>query len=152
MTDPLALDTQLRQHSRNTFGLDTALSGYLEAIRRATNVLELELTSASANHVDGRIELTLRAAPNVNIEWTPHRGWVLVCPGDPQRYYYRVGSEADAASVMPDPETVASWLLLVSEGNRDGHHESPEPLDPGDNALLDRMYTFGSGRDPYTPG
>ena len=59
-----------------------------------------------------------------------------------------------------DPERTADrlrpgrwpWERVLATGDRTGHVEQPMPLDPDDDALVERLATFGQGTDPHTPG
>lgn len=143
------LDQQIRERTREKMSLASAVVGYLDEVRAGAEVLEVPVSNSRAITSEARLEVELDQAPDLRVGWTPYQGWYYrTGQGDA---YFRVGSEADAASLMPEASAVAVWLQLLSTGNRDGHADAPEELDPEDQALVERLVTFGGGADPHAP-
>ncbi|WP_243794381.1 DUF6292 family protein [Saccharopolyspora gloriosae] len=143
------LDQQVRERTREKMSLASTIVGYLDEVRAAAEVLEIPVSNSKAVTSEARLEVELDHAPDLRVGWTPYQGWYYRT--DQDDVYYRVGSETDAASLMPEASAVAGWLQLLSTGNRDGHADAPEELDPEDQALVERLVTFGGGADPHSP-
>lgn len=145
--DPL--DRHVRDRTEGRLGTVDAMAGYLDDVRTAARAMEIELDTARLDRQRMTVEIVVSGAPEISVEWTPYLGWSFSEEG---RRYYRVGQEADAASLLPDPDEAAGWLGVLATGDRTGHVEQPMPLDPDDDALVERLATFGHGTDPHTPG
>lgn len=143
------LDQQVRQRTRDEMNLASAILGYLDEVRSGAEVLRIPLSKARAVTSEARLEVELDQAPDLQVGWTPGRGWYYRT--DRGEVYYRVGSETDVASLVPEASNVVAWLQLLSTGNRDGHSDAPEELDPEDQALVERLVTWGGGTDPHSP-
>lgn len=143
------LDQQVRGRTRDRLSLASAILGYLDEVRSGADVLEVPISNARAVTSEARLEVDLERAPDLHVGWTPYQGWYFrTGQGD---VCFRVGSETDAASLVPEASTVAVWLQLLSRGNRDGHADAPEELDPEDQALVERLVTFGGGTSRLSP-
>lgn len=151
--DFVALDERLRTYTQGHMGLALVLSGYLDEVRHAASVLGVELQNTRFDQARARIEIGLVEAPDLLVYWTPLRGWAFE-HGDQGSWVasYRVGSETDVASAVPDAGVVAAWLRVLANGDRVGHGDPPEALDALDEALVDRLTTLGVGSDPHSPG
>jgi hypothetical protein len=147
-----SLDTLLRRRTNDGIGLASAVSGYLDEVRRMAAVAGVELDTARYDRSRTRIEIVPAAAPDILVRWTPDVGWSFSYSDDQgeRRVYYRVGRETDAASIIPDADNVGAWLAVLVDGNRDGHTDQPEPLHPQDEALIERLRTFGAGSNRIT--
>lgn len=143
------LDQQVRERTGDEMNLASAIVGYLGEVRASAEVLQVPLSNARAVTSEARLEVELEHAPDLQVGWTPYRGWYHRTGG--KDLYYRVGSESDVASLVPEASNVAVWLRLLSKGNRDGHSDAPEELDPEDQALVERLVTLGGGDDPHSP-
>ena len=140
--DPSALDEALLARTDGQVGLQQVVAAYSQAVRDSARVLDLPLSALDTDGAAGRISIQLPEQP-LAVVWTPATGWWWG-PGDGSRKY-RVTSEADAAGIVPSPETVAAWLQVVAAGDRSGHVDPPEELAAEDGALLDLLVSYGTG-------
>lgn len=143
------LDHEVRERTHGKMDLASVIVGYLEEVRAGAEVLGIPLSNAQAATSEVRLDVELSQAPGLQVGWTPYQGWYFRAENG--GVHYRVGSETDAASLVPEASSVAAWLRLLSAGNRDGHADEPEHLDPDDQALVERLVTFGGGVDPHSP-
>jgi|GEM_PF-5432528 len=144
------LNEQIRQHTGGARDLSDAVHGYLREVVADASVLGIGLEYARVYPAEAKIEIELVGVPGLQVSWEPRSGWYYQT--QQAGTYYRVSREADAASRVPDAETVAAWLQLIDSGELQGHDDRPDPLDPQDQALVERLATIGAGQDPYTPG
>lgn len=136
------LNEALLVRSRQKCGLREVVEAYLRAVEDAAGVLEVSLASSEINGGSGGISLWLVDQPALPVGWTPTTGWYWDTANG---RVYRVSREADAAGIVPSPETVAAWLRVLSVGDRSGHTEPPEEPTADDEALLDLLITYGRG-------
>ncbi|RRO16986.1 hypothetical protein EIL87_11950 [Saccharopolyspora rhizosphaerae] len=139
----------MRDRTAGRFGVLDAMARYLDDVRAAARAMEIELDTARLDPQRMTLEIAVQRAPEISVEWSPYLGWSFSAGGG---RYYRVGREADAASMLPDPDEAAGWLAVLATGDRTGHAEQPMPLDPEDDTLVERLVTHGQGLDPHTPG
>lgn len=143
------LEVRVRDRTDGRIGAVDAMAGYLDNVRQAARAMEIELDTARLDRQRMTIEIAVSEAPEISVEWTPYLGWSFSGEGG---RYFRVGREADAASLLPDPDEAAGWLGVLATGDRTGHAEQPMPLDPEDDTVIERLVTCGRGTDPHTPG
>lgn len=141
--DPSVLDEALLARTGGRIGLERVARTYSRAVGDAARVLDLSLSEVAVDRDSGRIAIRLPEQPALVISWTPESGWWWAA--DDGTRMYRVTSEADAAGVVPSPDTVAAWLRVVATGDRSGHADPPEELNAEDEALLDLLVTYGTG-------
>lgn len=142
------LDAEVRSRSNGRLTMADTVNGYLEDVRHAAGIMQVEFDSANIDQQRAVVELALAGAPDVRVNWSPYLGWCFA--GDDGVWLYRVGIEGDVASLVPDPDEVAGWLRVLASGERTGHQDPPAPLESHDEALIDRLLTFGAGTDPYS--
>ncbi len=143
-----SLDVEVRSRSNGRLTMADTVTGYLEDVRHAAGIMQVEFDAANVDQQRAVVELAMTGVPDVRVNWSPYLGWCFA--GGDGVWLYRVGVESDAASLVPDPDEVAGWLRVLAAGERTGHHDPPTPLDPHDEALIDRLLTFGTGADPYS--
>jgi hypothetical protein len=139
--DPSALNEALLERTGGQVGLHQVVEAYAQAIRDSAGILDLPLSGVDADGTTGRISILLPEQP-LSITWTPVTGWGWDTGGGTR---YRVTREADAAGIVPSPETVAAWIQVISTGDRSGHVDPPEELAAEDGALLDLLVSYGTG-------
>lgn len=137
------LNKTLLTRTEHKHGLREVVESYSRAVEDAAGVLDLELASSEISGDSGGLALRLADQPALAVGWTPATGWYW--DTDDEGRVYRVTSEADAAGIVPSPETVAAWLRVVAAGDRSGHTHPPEELTTEDEALLDLLITYGTG-------
>lgn len=140
--DSSALNKALLERTDGRVGLHQVVEAYAGAIQDSARILNLPLSGVEADGTTGRISILVPEQP-LSITWTPVTGWGWDT-GDGTTMY-RVTREADAAGIVPSPETVAAWIQVISTGDRSGHVEPPEELTAEDGALLDLLVSYGTG-------
>lgn len=141
--DLAALNESLLAHTGHKLGLREAAEGYAQAVEEAANALGRTLAGVDVADDGAWISVRPVAQPELTVTWTPVVGWYL--DAEDGRRAYRVTREADAAGMIPAPDTVAAWLSVLAAGDRSGHVEPPEELTADDPALLDLLVTHGAG-------
>ncbi len=141
--DTAMLHRALLERTQNRWGLPEAVDAYASAVREAARVLEIAIADSELTGDGDGILLRLEAEPDLPVMWEPTTGWFWIDQEDSRAY--RVTREADAAGVLPAPDTVAAWLQTLAAGDRSGHQEPPEDLSPDDSALLELLATYGHG-------
>lgn len=141
--DPSALNEALLARTGGQIGLGGVVEAYSRAIGDAARILDLPLSGVEVDGRSGRIAIRLPEQPALAVSWTPATGWWWDAENGDRMY--RVTNEADAAGVVPSPETVAAWLQVVATGDRSGHSRPPDELTAEDGALLDLLVTCGTG-------
>lgn len=147
--DPAALNESLLAHTGDKLGLRDAAEGYCQAVRAAATAIAVALSESDVADDGAHVSVRLATQPELAVEWTPAVGWYL--DTEDGNRAYRVAQEADAAGVVPDPDTVAAWLAVLASGDRSGHAESPEWLSADDPALLELLATRGAGHTSRGP-
>lgn len=141
--DTVQLNRSLLDRTQNRWGLPEAVDAYATAVRDTAHVLEISIRDSEISDGGGGIALQLGEQPVLPVMWEPTTGWFWV--DEDGLRSYRVTREADAAGVLPAPETVAAWLQTLAAGDRSGHREPPEEPAPDDAALLELLATHGNG-------
>lgn len=147
--DPAALNESLLAHTGRKLGLREAAEGYAQAIRGTAEMMAVALAGIDVAEDGTWISMRPAAQPELTVEWTPAVGWYLDAEDGSRAY--RVTREADAAGVVPAPDTVAAWLSVLSAGDRSGHDEPLEELTADDPALLELLVTHGAGHSGSGP-
>ena len=132
--DLSTLNEALLARTDHKDGLREVVEAYSRAVEDTARVLEVSVASSEISGDSGGISLRLVDQPALAVGWTPATGW---CWHTDAGRIYRVTSEADAAGIVPSPETAAAWLRVVAGGDRSGHTHPPEELAAEDEALLD---------------
>lgn len=141
--DTVVLHESLLERTQNRWGLPDAVGAYATAVREAALVLELSIDDSELTGEGDGIALHLGSEPALAVMWAPTTGWFWL--GEDDLRTYRVTREADAAGVLPAPDTVAAWLQTLAAGDRSGHREPPDEISPDDKALLELLVTYGHG-------
>ncbi|GAA5142077.1 hypothetical protein [Pseudonocardia adelaidensis] len=149
------VDCALQAYTDRAATLADALNRYAASIRDACALLGVDLASLDldTDAEPARLALRLSAAPDLRVGWNLALGWFHAparAHGEPKGeahpITYRVGAETDPADLVPDPEDVAAWLVILAGGDRSGHPEPPgrpAPDDPGLLAQLARHAGYG---------
>ena len=126
--DLATLNTALVARTGQKYGLREVVEAYARAVADAADVLEVSLAGSEIRGDSGGISLWLAEQPALAVGWTPATGWYWDTAEAGR--VYRVTSEADAAGLVPSPETVAAWLRVIADGDRSGHTHPPEEPAP----------------------
>ncbi|RCW45819.1 hypothetical protein DFQ14_102120 [Halopolyspora algeriensis] len=141
--DAAALNESLLAHTAGKLGLRDAAEGYAQAVHEAAEAVGVALAGVDVAGDGTRISVRPATQPELTVEWVPAAGWYLNTEDGSRAY--RVTREADAAGVIPAPDTVAAWLSVLAAGDRSGHAEPPEEPTADDPALLELLVTRGAG-------
>jgi hypothetical protein len=151
------VDEALQAYTDRAVGLADALDRYASSIRDACALMGVDLASIDldTDAEPARLALRLSAAPDLHVEWNLELGWFYAPAhgsGEPKgqahRITYRAGAETDPADLVPDPEDVAAWLVVLTGGDRSGHPEPPVRTTPDDPGLLAQLARHGGHAPP----
>jgi hypothetical protein len=155
------VDDALQAYTDRAVTLADALNRYARSIQDACTLIGVDLASIDldTDAEPARLVLRLSAAPDLQVEWNLVLGWFHApapVPGEPKgqphQITYRVGAETDPADLVPDPEDVAAWLVILATGDRSGHPEPPERPAPDDLGLLAQLARHGHAPPGSTAG